>query len=128
DSRLGVVPFNVVGVPHALTAAILSAEWGIGVRSGCFCAHPYITTILGVSESEAKALEKSVLARDRSAVPGAVRASFGISSTAEDVERLREAVEAVARGKFSSGYVLDTERGEYTHPELPADFARRVAF
>ncbi|HKA37282.1 MAG TPA: aminotransferase class V-fold PLP-dependent enzyme [Thermoanaerobaculia bacterium] len=127
-SRLGVVPFNVLGVPHALTAAILSAEWGIGVRSGCFCAHPYITTILGVSESEAKLLEKSILARDRSAVPGAVRASFGISSTAEDVERLAEAVDAVARGEYDRGYVLDAERGEYSHPGLPSDFARRVSF
>ena len=28
------------GVPHGLVAAILSAEHGIGVRNGCFCAHP----------------------------------------------------------------------------------------
>src|SRR5262249_43877644 len=95
-SRLGVIPFNVTGVPHALTAAILSNEWAVGVRSGCFCAHPYIKSILGVSESAAADLEKSILARDRRAVPGAVRASFGVCTTPADVEALAEAVEAVA--------------------------------
>jgi len=127
-SRLGVVPFNVAGMPHALTAAVLSAEWGIGVRSGCFCAQPYIKTILGVSDSQARDVARAILARDRRAVPGAVRASFGISSTAEDVERLVEAVEAVVRGRFDGGYVLDAERGEYTHPGMAADFARRLTF
>jgi selenocysteine lyase/cysteine desulfurase len=127
-SRLGVIPFNVRGVPHALTAAVLSAEWGIGVRNGCFCAHPYIKSILRVSESEAADVEKSILARDRRAVPGAVRASFGISNTPADIDALGEAVEAVARGRFDRGYVLDAERGEYTHPNMPGDFARRVAF
>ena len=127
-SRLGVVPFNVTGVPHALTAAILSTEYGIGVRSGCFCAQPYIKTILGLSDSQAQEVGKSILARDRRAVPGAVRASFGISSTAEDVELLAEAVEAVARGHYDGGYVLDAERGEYSHPRLAMDFARRLTF
>ena len=31
---------GATGVPHALVAARLSAEHGIGVRHGCFCAHP----------------------------------------------------------------------------------------
>src|SRR5260221_202798 len=38
--RLGVCTFTVEGVHHALTAAYLSAEHAIGVRHGCFCAHP----------------------------------------------------------------------------------------
>ena len=38
---LAVATFEVEDVPHALVAARLSAEFGIGVRHGCFCAHPY---------------------------------------------------------------------------------------
>ena len=72
-SRLGVIPFNVTGVPHALTAAVLSFEWGVGTRNGCFCAHPYVKTILHVSEEEGRAVEKCILARDRSAIPGTGR-------------------------------------------------------
>ena len=34
---------------HALVAAILGYEGGIGVRNGCFCAQPYVVRLLGVS-------------------------------------------------------------------------------
>ena len=40
-------PFTVDGVPHALVAARLAAEDAIGVRHGCFCAHPYLIRLLG---------------------------------------------------------------------------------
>ncbi|MCK5452898.1 MAG: aminotransferase class V-fold PLP-dependent enzyme, partial [Calditrichia bacterium] len=46
ENRLGVIAFNVEGMPHALTAAILNYEGGIGVRNGCFCAHPYIKLLM----------------------------------------------------------------------------------
>src|SRR5512143_1023862 len=36
--KVGVVPFTVDGMDHALVATILSAEGGIGVRNGNFCA------------------------------------------------------------------------------------------
>jgi cysteine desulfurase/selenocysteine lyase len=127
-SRLGVVPFNVRDVPHALAAAVLSCEWGIGTRNGCFCAHPYVKAILHVSEEEGRAVEKSILARDRSAIPGAVRASFGLFNTMADVEALGEALEAISRREFDGGYVLDPERGEYSHPGFRPDFAKRFQF
>ncbi|HYV43024.1 MAG TPA: aminotransferase class V-fold PLP-dependent enzyme [Thermoanaerobaculia bacterium] len=127
-SRLGVVPFNVRGVPHALVAAVLSCEWGIGTRNGCFCAHPYVKALLHVSEIEGRAVEKSILARDRSTIPGAVRASFGLFNRISDIDALGEALEAICRHDFDPGYVLDPERGEYTHPEFSPDFASRFTF
>ncbi len=42
---LAIAAFVVEGVDHALVAARLSAEWGIGVRHGCFCAHPYLDPV-----------------------------------------------------------------------------------
>ena len=45
---LAVAAFTVEGMHHALVAARLSAEFGIGVRHGCFCAHPYLIRLLGV--------------------------------------------------------------------------------
>ena len=50
--RVGVIPFNLGDMPHALVAAILGYEGGIGVRSGCFCAQPYVAHLLGRAESE----------------------------------------------------------------------------
>jgi selenocysteine lyase/cysteine desulfurase len=38
--RIGVVAFTMAGIPDGLVSAVLSCEWGIGVRNGCFCAHP----------------------------------------------------------------------------------------
>ena len=43
---------HVDGVPHALVAARLSAEYGIGVRHGCFCAHPYLLRLLGLAAAQ----------------------------------------------------------------------------
>jgi selenocysteine lyase/cysteine desulfurase len=127
-TRLGVVPFNVRGLPHALVGAMLSQEWAIGTRNGCFCAHPYVKEILHVSAEEAAAVEKSILARDRSTLPGTVRASFGIYNTPEELDVLVEALDAVAGGRYDRGYVLDAERGEYTHLAFPADFRRSFSF
>jgi cysteine desulfurase/selenocysteine lyase len=126
--RLGVIPFNVRGLPHSLAAAVLSSEFGIGTRHGCFCAHPYVKELLCVTETEARQVEARILARDRSAIPGTLRASFGIYNTTEDVDALADALAIVSRRQFRPGYVLDPERGEYTHPDLPADFRGRFEF
>jgi cysteine desulfurase/selenocysteine lyase len=120
--RLAVVPFNIDGLPHALVSAILSEEWGIGTRSGCFCAHPYVKAMLGVSETEARALEARILAGDHSDVPGMVRASFGWSNTFDDAHRLVEAVRAIAGGRFQQCYALGAD-GEYSHSDSRTDFA-----
>jgi selenocysteine lyase/cysteine desulfurase len=81
---LAVATFTVQGMHHALVAARLSAEWGIGVRHGCFCAHPYLLRLLGVGPAAAARARDQVLGGDRRAIPGAVRASCGIGTTEED--------------------------------------------
>jgi len=54
-ASLPVVAFIVDGVPHALVAARLSAEHAIGVRHGCFCAHPYLLRLLNLRPEEVAA-------------------------------------------------------------------------
>ena len=97
-NTLPLATFVVDGVPHALVAARLSAEFGIGVRHGCFCAHPYLLRLLGLSVDEVSAYRDAVLAGDRRAIPGAVRASAGLSTSLADVDRLVAAVTAIASG------------------------------
>lgn len=70
---VGVVTFSVVGHDPGLVAAYLSAEHGIGVRDGRFCAHPLLAR-LGYAS-------------------GAVRASVGVGTTQEEVDRLVAALE-----------------------------------
>jgi selenocysteine lyase/cysteine desulfurase len=87
--RIGVVSFNLAGLDPALLAAALGAEHGIGVRDGAFCAHP---------------LMDHFAARDNGS-RHAVRASIGVGTSADDIDRLLRAVEHIARHGPSWNYV-----------------------
>ncbi len=121
--KVGVIPFNVEGVDHFLLAAILGYEGGIGVRSGCFCAHPYVVHLLQLAEEEAGAWRDRILAGDRSHMPGMVRASFGCYNDESDVDRLVEMVARVARGDYQGTYRMEPGSGEY----VPEGFEERLA-
>jgi selenocysteine lyase/cysteine desulfurase len=94
--RVGVASFNLDGYRHPLLAAILSAEHAIGVRHGCFCAHPLIAHLLGVPDAELQRLRAELLDGRRPALPGAVRASIGLGTTAGDVDLLVDALAEIA--------------------------------
>jgi selenocysteine lyase/cysteine desulfurase len=49
---LPVATFTVEGVPHALVAARLAAEYAIGVGHSRFCAYPYLIRLLGLTRGE----------------------------------------------------------------------------
>ena len=67
---LPVVTFTVEGISHGLLAARLSAENGIGVRHGCFCAHPYMMRLLGLAEDEVVDFRDEMRRGDRTRMPG----------------------------------------------------------
>jgi selenocysteine lyase/cysteine desulfurase len=98
SSQVGILTFNLDSVPYAKLAAILSAEYGIGVRHGCFCAHPLMMHLLDISDDEALAIATDRRLRRSTQVPGAVRASVGVGTTVEDVLALIAAVEEIAAG------------------------------
>lgn len=124
EGRLGVISFNVRGVPHALTAAILGYEGGIGVRSGCFCAHPYVKAITHTSEQRFAEVMTDIRNRDRSNVPGMVRVSFGLYNTTAEIDRLVELVRRIAEGTCHQDYVLNRESGEYSPRNLELPFEK----
>jgi selenocysteine lyase/cysteine desulfurase len=115
---LAIAAFVVEGVDHALVAARLSAEWGIGVRHGCFCAHPYLIRLLGLSPADVDAYRAQVQKGDHRFMPGAVRASCGISTTWSDVDALLGAVDTIAAGARAGreppvAYVQDLGTGDF---------------
>ncbi|MHB8507994.1 MAG: aminotransferase class V-fold PLP-dependent enzyme [Candidatus Dormibacteria bacterium] len=114
--RLGVIAFNIEGIHHSLVAAALSWEWGIGVRDGCFCAHPYLFHLLGMTKLEITTLRDRVATGGPNRLPGAVRASFAPYNTAADCMRLVEAVSAIAEGGPRADYVQE-EDGSYAPAE-----------
>ena len=111
--RLGVIPWSIKGISHFKVAAILSYEFGIGVRSGCFCAHPYIINMLRLSEQETNHVRTRMLSGDKSNMPGLIRISFGLYNSFEDIDRLIFAIKSITSEKYKGDYVQDIHSGEY---------------
>ncbi|MGW7055400.1 aminotransferase class V-fold PLP-dependent enzyme [Streptomyces sp. NPDC054887] len=106
--RVGVISFVVDGWNSSHFAAALSAEYGIGVRDGLFCAHPLVRTLLGSDPQdpgecgapEAEPGERSL---------NAIRVSFGAGTPDEHVERFVGAVKELVRDGAKWNY--RTEEG-----------------
>ncbi|MER6944399.1 aminotransferase class V-fold PLP-dependent enzyme [Nonomuraea sp. NPDC000554] len=79
--RVGIVSFVVDGYAAREVAEALSGEYGIGVRDGKFCAHPFVRHLLGTADGGCE-----------DGTASAVRASIGLGTTEEHVDRLVEAL------------------------------------
>jgi len=122
--RLGVIPLELNTTHHFLASAILGYEFGIGVRSGCFCAHPYILHLLGLSHEEAVQVRSDIISGDRSNMPGLIRASFGLYNSLEEVDILVDALARIAQGDYQGKYQQDIVSGEYTPVGWEPDYER----
>lgn len=111
--HLGVIAFTLASQPHGLVAAALGAEYGIGVRNGCFCAHPYLMRLLGLSQVQVETVRADMVGGNRSTVPGMVRISFGMYNSLDDIDRLSFALEHISAGRLGATYRQDRESGEY---------------
>lgn len=113
-NTLPIASFVIDNMPHALVAARLSAEYGIGVRNGCFCAHPYLVRLLGLSGSEVDRFRADARNHIHTSLPGAVRASMGISNTHEEIDILLRALHEITRATTAPvPYLHDPHSGEY---------------
>jgi selenocysteine lyase/cysteine desulfurase len=94
--RLPVAAFVLDGVPHAAVAARLADGYGIGVRSGCFCAHPYLTRLFGLSDVEVAQFHEDARAERYDLLPGAVRVSCNRATSPADIALLGDALREIA--------------------------------
>ncbi|MFJ6853370.1 aminotransferase class V-fold PLP-dependent enzyme [Streptomyces sp. NPDC091271] len=96
--RVGVISFVVEGWNSSHFAAALSAEYGIGVRDGLFCAHPLVRTLLGSEPQEPGECGAPEAAPGERSL-NAIRVSFGAGTPDEHIERFLGAVrELVSKG------------------------------
>jgi len=127
--RAGSISFNVIGVDHGLTAAILNDYFNIAVRNECFCAHPYVkemiiddlldlTSELGEDNFEEEVFLKS----------GMVRASVGLYNTQEDIDTLVSALKEIISNtdELCSHYKADS-LGNYFHSSFNSDNFNRFS-
>lgn len=91
-TRVGVVTFRVRDTDPGLLATFLSAEHGVSVRDGRFCAHPLMDG-LGWGE-------------------GGVRASIGVGTRTDDIDRLLTGVAAWLSGDVFAQYRISGQTWE----------------
>lgn len=111
--RLALLTFNLRRLPYDLLAAALSAEHGIGIRHGCFCAHPLMMRVLHVDDGEARRLVDETRSGGHPRLPGAARLSFGLGTTRADVDRAADALSALATDGPAWTYRIGQQSGEY---------------
>jgi len=93
-----ILPFNIDGMSHGLVAAVLGFEYGIGVRHGRHCADRLVMYLLGLDADQQKRAVRQVVERGRKTdIYGVVRPSIGVSNTTDDIDRLLDAVDRIAR-------------------------------
>jgi len=131
--RIGVATFTLSGLHHSELAAILSAEFGIGVRHGCFCAHPLMLKLLNVGDAQAAEIRAGIKRGEKYRIPGAVRMSLGIGTTQGDVDYLVASLHQIAAEGPHWHYSRDPRSGEFAPdpdprpwPDLPVRLAREL--
>jgi selenocysteine lyase/cysteine desulfurase len=124
-ARTGALAFNHRHIDHGLLAAILNDYFTIAVRNECFCAHPYVSSLLkeelwqldlgGISEEQ----QESFINRKR----GMVRASLSLYNTVADVDALIAAIKQISSGilDYSVNYNVQTD-GSYHHMTFSVDW------
>ena len=113
EDRVGVIPFTMRDADHYKIAAVLSFEGGIGVRNGCFCAHPYSLRLLEVPDNVAVNQRQDVLEGRRVGLPGLVRISFGCYNTVEEIDHTVEVLTRLAAGETEGEYEQNPVSGAY---------------
>lgn len=83
QQQLGIISFNIGDLPHELVAVILALEYGIAVRNGCFCAQPYVQSLLNIKS------------RDYTVKQGMVRISLGLYNTNSEADSLIAALKTI---------------------------------
>lgn len=122
--RVGLMTFSLGSVPYDLLAAVLSAEHGIGIRHGCFCAHPLMMRLLKVDDAEARRLVEEARAGHHQRLPGAARMSLGLGSTRADVDALADALRAIASDGPEWTYAVNPNTDEYEPDPDPRPLPR----
>jgi selenocysteine lyase/cysteine desulfurase len=115
---VGVVSFVVRGWNSSHLAAALSAEYGIGVRDGLFCAHPLVRHLLGATSEDLGACGSPDPAAGFTG--NAIRVSFGAGTPEADVPRFLAALAALTTEGPAWTYATRSGRCVPIAPRVPS--------
>lgn len=98
EDKIGIIAFELQGIDHRLLSRILTSEAGISVRSGLFCAHPYVEKLLKLSDHDLQYY------RNNPAIPfpGLVRSSVGLYNNYSEIDVFAQYLSWIAKTKNNS--------------------------
>lgn len=102
EKRLGVICFNIGDINNGLVSMILNNEAAIATRNGRFCAHPYVSYLMGLEDSDK--IMKKLKRGDKFDIGGAVRISFGIFNTEHEIDEVIKMLNVIARKEWKENY------------------------
>jgi selenocysteine lyase/cysteine desulfurase len=93
----GVIVFRLEGLMANRVAKELAERGGIGVRSGCHCAHLLIKRLLNIPPLLEQFQGVMLTMVPKLSLPGLTRVSLGIENSAEEVDTLIQVLGHIAR-------------------------------
>jgi selenocysteine lyase/cysteine desulfurase len=125
--RLPILAFQIHDaegeVPYGLVVALLNDLFGIQARGGCSCAGRYGHELLGIDETESRAIEDRARREGTAHRPGWVRLGLHWSLEDETVDYLLAAIEFVADHvrTLAPHYRLEARTGVWRHRDGAAE-------
>jgi len=129
--RIGALSFTHAQIEHGLLAALLNDYRMIAVRNECFCAHPYVSSLL----------KEKLWQLDLSQVPieqhsayinryrGMVRVSLSLYNTLKDIEQLRQALQWIeANRELLSEHYEALDDGNFRHKRYSLDWKAQLGW
>lgn len=101
SNKVGVIPFALKSKMATQVGKELALYGGIGVRTGCHCAHIIVKHILHVGPGLEKFQKLIVTFFPKLSLPGVARVSLGIGNSESDVDHLIQVLKKIA-GKSQS--------------------------
>jgi selenocysteine lyase/cysteine desulfurase len=98
NKRSSIISFSLKNVPHNLAAKEFSEYGGIGMRSGCFCAHILVQQVLHVQQIRILGARMTSIILPKKTdmcLPGTLRVSFGIENNASEISYLLKIIERI---------------------------------
>jgi selenocysteine lyase/cysteine desulfurase len=130
----GVIVFRLDGMMANRVAKELAEQGGIGVRSGCHCAHLLIKRLLDIHPLLALLQGLILTLFPQVALPGLTRISLGLENSEEDVDTFIHVLSKIARQPRAGAgrHFASTHNGTPILPQADVqqqmdDFARAAA-
>ena len=98
QNKGGIIAFSLKHVPHNLAAKELAEKGGIGVRTGCFCAHLIVKRLMNIHPLRGFAAELFLRLFPKfpiSVLPGVVRISIGLENDEQDINHFLHIIEEI---------------------------------